>query len=230
MKFRYAWQAIVKARLAIILLSCAIGLFAVLTAQAALSGESTSPPATAPDGPPPAGAPGTAPEGADTAAQASSEVPSTAPERIIPAQEKERIQQALMSDVFTFDSKNSIDPFDSFIKAPAPKFSAPALVGEEDTEQPLEPLTPLQKMTVAEIEKGLKGIILGVNGKRALIEDATGKGYIVEVGVPLGESNGVVTQIFGEGMVIQQQIKDRKTKEITAQNITVRLKKPETTK
>ena len=228
MKFQVAGQTGSRTSFVVILLACAVVALSVLliqSAPAAVSSPPASPPAaSAPPVPAPTETPIAPAQGTDSSAQA--EAPS-APEKIIPAQEKQRIQQALLSDVFTFEPKGVIDPFDPFIKAPAPKIPAPSLVENEIEEQPLEPLTPLQKMTVSEIEKGLKGIVVGTNGKRALIEDPTGKGYIIDVGVPLGESNGVVTQIFGDGMVIQQQVKDRKTKEMTAQNVTIRLKKPE---
>ena len=80
-------------------------------------------------------------------------------------------------------------------------------------------------MTVAEIEKGLKAITWGELGRRAIIEDATGKGYIVAVGTPAGERSGVITQIFNDRLVIQQEIWDRKAKKRFPQDFVLKLVK-----
>ncbi len=80
---------------------------------------------------------------------------------------------------------------------------------EGDDSQAGFPLTPLQKMTMSEIERGLKAITWGQLGSKAVIEDSTGRGYIVSVGTPAGEHGGVITQIFSDRLVIQQEVYDR---------------------
>jgi hypothetical protein len=67
-------------------------------------------------------------------------------------------------------------------------------------------------------------------GRRALIEDSAGKGYIVAVGTPAGERDGVVTDIFNDHIVIQQQFWDRKAKRMVPQDFTVKLKKQQQSK
>jgi hypothetical protein len=124
---------------------------------------------------------------------------------------------ALMTANFTFYPIKALDPFVPFVTAP---------IREEDepkTEGP--PLTPLQKMTLSEIEKGLKAITWGDLGKRAVIEDSTGRGYIVAVGTPAGERSGVITQILNDRLVIQQEIWDRKAKKRFPQDFTIKLSK-----
>ena len=78
-------------------------------------------------------------------------------------------------------------------------------------------------MTLSEIERGLKAITWGELGKKAVIEDSTGRGYIVAVGTPAGERSGVITQIFNDRLVIQQEIWDRKAKKRFPQEFTVKL-------
>jgi hypothetical protein len=80
-------------------------------------------------------------------------------------------------------------------------------------------------MNLGEIEAGLKAIAWGDLGRRALIEDSAGKGYIVAVGTPAGERNGVITDIFNDHIIIQQQSWDRKAKQMMPQNFVVKLKK-----
>ncbi len=130
---------------------------------------------------------------------------------------------AFLSDSFTF--VKAMDPFVPFISLDP---TLQVRVTEEGEEAPPEmerPLTPLQKMTIAEIERGLKAISWGALGRRAVIEDATRKGFIVSVGTPAGERNGVVTQILNDRLVIQQEIWDKNLKRRVPQDQTIKLDK-----
>ncbi len=127
---------------------------------------------------------------------------------------------ALMTASFTFYPIKALDPFVPFVTA---MLRTPEEEDEPKTEGP--PLTPLQKMTLSEIEKGLKAITWGDLGKKAVIEDSTGRGYIVSVGTPAGERSGVITQILNDRLVIQQEIWDRKAKKRFPQDFTVKLSK-----
>jgi type IV pilus assembly protein PilP len=129
---------------------------------------------------------------------------------------------SLMTANFTFYPVKTLDPFVPFVETMAQLHSE----GEDEPKtEGGPPLTPLQKMTVSEIEKGLKAITWGDLGKRAVIEDSTGRGYIVAVGTPAGERSGVITQIFSDRLVIQQEIWDRKAKKRFPQDYTIKLSK-----
>lgn len=135
----------------------------------------------------------------------------------------QRVTTALMSEQFTFYPVKALDPFVSFIQVdviPQARFS-----DEEPKEDMNRPLTPLQKMTVSELEKGLKAITWGDLGRKAVIEDSTGRGYIVSIGTPAGERNGVVSQIFNDRLVIQQEIWDRNARKKLPQDFTIKLSK-----
>lgn len=137
------------------------------------------------------------------------------------------VREALLKESFSYTPKNLINPFLAFI---TPTEAAPPTIAAEDDElgpplEPQRPLTPLQKMKISEIEKGLKAITWGDLGRRAIIEDAAGKGYIVGVGTPVGEKNGVITEIFNDHLVIQQEFWDKKTKRMVPQNYIVKLVK-----
>jgi len=139
-----------------------------------------------------------------------------------------KVKEALLRETFSYPSGDLLDPFIPFISAvetPPPQITSKE---EADTELPPEqqrPLTPLQKMTLAEIEKGLRAITWGDLGRKAIIEDAAGKGYIVGIGTPVGDKNGVVTQIFNDRLVIQQEVYDRQSKKMVAVNSVVKIKK-----
>ncbi|NLI33812.1 MAG: hypothetical protein GX422_13705, partial [Deltaproteobacteria bacterium] len=62
-------------------------------------------------------------------------------------------------------------------------------------------------------------------GRKAIIEDAAGKGYIVSVGTPAGDKNGMITEIFNDRLVIQQEVWDKDARRMVPQNSIVKLKK-----
>ncbi|MCK8600215.1 hypothetical protein [Desulfoferrobacter suflitae] len=138
---------------------------------------------------------------------------------------KEKISRELLQETFTYDPKQLNDPFVSFIKPPEPP--PPQLPPEDETLPPelQKPLTPLQKMNIGEIEKGLRAIVWGGLGRKAIIQDAAGKGYIVSVGTPAGGPTGVIVQIFDDRLVIQRQLWDGKLKRMVLRNDVVKLRK-----
>jgi Tfp pilus assembly protein PilP len=155
--------------------------------------------------------------------------PGKSPE---PFASRDKVLEALLRENFSYNQYKMVDPFVSFIvPVEAPRAPTPDDTEEfEPPPEPQRPLTPLQKMNLGEIEGGLKAIAWGELGRRALIEDSAGKGYIVAVGTPAGERDGVVTDIFNDHIVIQQQFWDRKAKRMVPQDFTVKLKKQQQAK
>lgn len=146
---------------------------------------------------------------------------------------RDRVEAALLQEDFSYNQNKLGDPFVSFI-VPVETASSQLSGGVEEFDPPPEPqrpLTPLQKMNLGEIEKGLKAIVWGEFGRRAMVEDSAGRGYIVGIGTPAGERDGVITDIFNDRLVIQQQFWDSTTNRMTPQNFVVKLKKePDKTK
>ena len=188
-----------------------------------LGAAQTAPPATAEDVQPPG-------PGSEEAAPAE----SMDDEELKVAKEiagaRPLIERNLMGADFTYPSGNMLDPFNSFI-VPKKKVIAVAVPVEEEEGELLpeiqRPMTPLQKMSLGEIEQGLKAIVWGDLGRKAVIEDSAGKGYIVTVGTPAGDNKGIITQIFNDRLVIQQEIWEGETKRMVPLNTIVKLKKRE---
>ncbi len=157
------------------------------------------------------------PQSPDTAAVRTETLGMNFPSEYVPMIQK--ANSALMSPDFTFLPIKVLDPFVPFITVES------GHPGDDEEEQNAAPLTPLQKMSVSEIEKGLKAITWGELGKRAVIEDSTGRGYIVNVGTPAGERSGVITEISKDHLVIHQELWDRKAKKRFPQEFTVKLVK-----
>ena len=163
-------------------------------------------------------------EASSPAASETSAPATFSPEALSP---REEVSKELMQKTFTYDSKQLVDPFVSFIKPPeqAPP-EVPVLKEEEALPPELQrPLTPLQKMNIGEIAKGLRAIVWGGLGRKAIIQDAAGKGYIVSVGTPAAGPTGVIVQIFDDRLIIQQEVWDRKLKRMVPKNEVVKLRK-----
>ena len=140
---------------------------------------------------------------------------------------KQRVLKSLMGETFAYEPQGMADPFVSFITQPEP---APLQFAEDEDSLPQppvqrRPLTPLQRMSLGEIEQGLRAILWGDLGRRAVIEDNTGKGFIVTEGTPASDRNGVITEIFNDSIVIQQEIWDSRNRRIQLVNSVIRLKK-----
>jgi Tfp pilus assembly protein PilP len=119
-----------------------------------------------------------------------------------------------------YDPTGKPDPFKSFILATAvQEETAPKVVRRQ--------LTPLQKMPLSEIEAGLKAIIWGQLGSKALVEDATGKGYVVQEGTYVGQHDGIVKKIYEDRIVVEEYRRDPGKGRLEPNEVVLKLKKVE---
>jgi Tfp pilus assembly protein PilP len=113
---------------------------------------------------------------------------------------------------FTIHENWSIDPFEpSFRNKPrtTPKKSKPS--------SPLEKLDPSQLKLV--------GVMLSDKGNKALLEDASGKGHMIQEGTHIGINAGKVSQILKDRVIIEEKIEDAYGK-IRIQKRILKLHKP----
>lgn len=68
------------------------------------------------------------------------------------------------------------------------------------------PLTPLQKYEISQLK--LVAIISGPGGNIALVEDAAGKGYFLKKGTGIGQSDGRVTRILKDRVIVEETYQD----------------------
>jgi Tfp pilus assembly protein PilP len=117
-----------------------------------------------------------------------------------------------------YDPTGKPDPFKSFIlAAAAQEETAPKVVRRQ--------LTPLQKMPLSEIEAGLKAIIWGQLGSKALVEDATGKGYVVQEGTYVGQHDGIVKKIYEDRIIVEEYRRDPAKDRLEPNEVVLKLKK-----
>ena len=81
----------------------------------------------------------------------------------------------------------------------------------------------MEKIALSQLK--LSAIIRAPSGNRALVVDATGKGYVVEKGTYIGLNSGRVIQIDKDRIVVEEDIEDIMG-ELKVQNRELKLQKP----
>lgn len=118
-----------------------------------------------------------------------------------------------------YDPMGKPDPFKPFILARAQEEGIPKVVRRQ--------LTPLQKMPLSEIQSGLKAIVWGQLGNKALVEDATGKGYVVQEGTYVGQNDGIVKKIYEDRIIVEEYRRDPARDRLEPNEVVLKLKKVE---
>jgi type IV pilus assembly protein PilP len=101
------------------------------------------------------------------------------------------------------DFRNRTDPF----KAPAPAVAAPtgAAAGQPATRRSGD-LLPIESFEVGKFK--VAGIIAGLQENRALLIDPTGKGYVVQTGMKIGNNDGRITRITSSSVEVVETSRD----------------------
>ena len=66
------------------------------------------------------------------------------------------------------------------------------------------PLTPLEALDLSQLK--LVGVMLSERGNTALVEDASGKGYVIKEGTYIGTNAGKVTQILKDRFIVEEEL------------------------
>ena len=103
-----------------------------------------------------------------------------------------------------YDSEDRVDPFIPLIA----EKNASAGSGLSGDSKPKRILTPLEKLALSQVK--LVAVVEMPGRTIAMVEEATGKGYEVSIGTYIGPNGGRVTSITGEGIKIEENVKDYK--------------------
>jgi type IV pilus assembly protein PilP len=68
------------------------------------------------------------------------------------------------------------------------------------------PRTPLERIELSQLK--LVGIIVSPDGNKALLEDATGKGYVISNGSYIGTNAGKVVEIQKDRVIVAEEVQD----------------------
>ena len=122
----------------------------------------------------------------------------------VPASKKKRSKlsttgsQTTPSAVSSFSASEgwSIDPFEPALSDPP----------RRATKHRAKPRSPLAALDLNQLK--LVGVMLSDQGNKALVEDASGKGYVIRQGAYIGMNAGKVSQILKDRVIIEEKIKD----------------------
>ncbi len=115
--------------------------------------------------------------------------------------------------MITYVPDGKIDPFlPLFREEPDAKKEEKKGTGKAEDKKKVKksprrlPRTPLEKMDVSQLK--LVGIIRSGGGNKALVQDASGKGYVLNKGTFIGANSGFVTQITKNKVIIEEEEDD----------------------
>jgi len=113
--------------------------------------------------------------------------------------------RSLEGSTSLYNPKDKIDPFDPLFKnEPAPAMS---VTKKSISNAKLRiPLTPIEMVDISQLR--LTGIINTIYGGKALVADASGKGYIINKGDYIGSNSGQATKIslIEQKMIVEEPI------------------------
>jgi len=119
-----------------------------------------------------------------------------------------------------YNPVGKVDPFAPLYKEETEKKAVDVVVQPKGPERPR---TPLEKLDLGQLK--LTAIVTTQGFKRALVEEASGKGYVVMMGTKIGLERGAVVEIDQDRIVIEHQGEDNFGK-ISSKKRELKLQKP----
>jgi type IV pilus assembly protein PilP len=121
---------------------------------------------------------------------------------------------------YFYDPKGKPDPFQPLF---ATEVQLPPAKKKKGKEKKRPPLTPLQRIDLSQLK--LVGIIVSPTGNNALVEEPSGKGYVIAKGTYLGTNFGRVKQILNDRVIVEEEVEDFTSGEMKPQTRELRLQK-----
>jgi len=116
-----------------------------------------------------------------------------------------------------YNPEGKLDPFASLYKE---KPVAVSTTGQKPMLEPRRPLTPLEKVDLSQLK--LVAIIRALSGNIALVEEASGKGYVIKKGTYIGTRSGKVGKILPDRIIVEEESEDFSGK-VSVREIEVKL-------
>ncbi len=105
---------------------------------------------------------------------------------------------------YFYDPRGKHDPFESLFDTEA------GLVGMAPSKEKVQkrrlPLTPLQMVSLGQLK--LVAVVISPKGNKALVEEPSGKGYIISKGTYIGQNFGRVKRILNDRVIVEEEIED----------------------
>jgi type IV pilus assembly protein PilP len=107
---------------------------------------------------------------------------------------------------YRYDPYNKPDPFESFMLT---------------DKSGVNSMNPMQDRDISEFK--LKGIIWNIKTPYALMEDPTGKGYMIKIGSKIGRNNGELISISKCEVVVLEKMTDLSKRIIKTNKVSIKL-------
>jgi type IV pilus assembly protein PilP len=117
-----------------------------------------------------------------------------------------------------YNPKGKVDPFEALLRDESVQAAGSKLMRKKR-----EPQSPLEKIDLGQLK--LVAIIAAPSGNRALVEESSGKGYILREGTYVGLNSGKVVNIAIDKVMVEEEFEDAYGKTIT-QKKEITLPKP----
>ncbi len=129
----------------------------------------------------------------------------------------ERLEKLLSPIAYSYSPAGKPDPFQPFIRNNSASRRTKQAKDKRKT-KPARCATPLQCMDVGQLH--LVAIVIGDNAENlAMAEDASGIGYILKPGTPIGYRNGYVKAVLPDRVVIEEESEDIRGDVVLAQRV-----------
>ena len=99
-----------------------------------------------------------------------------------------------------YNPKAKVDPFEPLFR------EKPTVALVKKKRKKRVPRTPLEKIDLSQLK--LVGIIMASSGNRALVEESSGKGYVIKNGTYVGTNAGKVVKIEKDKVVVAEEYED----------------------
>ena len=111
----------------------------------------------------------------------------------------QKIETSEITDLYNPEGK--LDPFAPLIKEKP--VNLPVKHGKAVRRKLL---TPLEKLDLSQLK--LVGILRAQSGNKALVEEESGKGYVIKKGMYIGIHSGKVAKILPDRIIIEEEVED----------------------
>ena len=115
-----------------------------------------------------------------------------------------------------YNPKGKVNPFE-------PLFREKQVVAAKSKRKKRIPRTPLEKIDLSQLK--LVGIVIASNGNKALVEESSGKGYVIRKGTYIGTNAGKVIEIDNSKVIVAEEYEDV-VGNVTLRNKELTLPKP----
>jgi type IV pilus assembly protein PilP len=119
-----------------------------------------------------------------------------------------------------YDPKGRIDPFEPLFRDESRVETVAVSKGKRKKRTPQ---TPLERVAISQLK--LSAVMRTAKGNSAIVEDASGKGYVIRKGTYIGLNAGQVIKIDKDRVMIEEEI-ESVMGEFVIQNTELKLQKP----